>query len=179
MRPLPLVVALLAALFWPTQAEAASLDHVPVSMRHALHAAAQEASLPPSILASLVAHESRWKAHVVGGRDGQCVGLTQVCLHTVRACRKGRGYAFDAPACQAHKGLLLDGPANLRIAGRRLAAWRRLCLARTGHAEPGHVLSGFGGYDTKHGLTCGQRRLRGRWVTQLPAGVVAILRGAR
>lgn len=151
----------------------------PPGIQSALEAAAQDAGLPVRLLDALVEHESRWRPGVVGGRDGQCVGLTQICLHTVAACKTDDGYDFEAPKCQEAKHVLLDGAVNLRVAGRRFAAWRAVCKSRTGSARPEHLLSGFGGWDARHRLVCGQRKVNGRWQTVTPQGVQDILNLAK
>lgn len=157
---------------------AGSVEARPHVFQQALVAAAEEGKLPVAVLDALVEHESRWRPSVEGGLNGRCIGLTQICLHTVQACLGPGGYA--APGCLAVKNFLLDGPSNLRVAGKRLAAWHSLCLKRTGRARPEHLLSGFGGYDARHGLVCGQRHVRGpggrwRWVDAQVPGVKEIL----
>ncbi len=144
----------------------------------ALAQAAAVAHLPVPVFKALVRHESRWIESAVGGRDGQCVGLTQICLHTVRACQVGSGFDFEAPACQAEKARLQNGVEHLRSAGQRFAIWRKFCLKRTGRADPAHLLSSWGGFDGK-GIVCGQRRVKGRWLPAIHPEVKRILEDAR
>lgn len=124
---------------------------------------AAAAGVPPLLVVAMVERESRWQAGVFGGRDGQCVGLLQICLHERAACQGPE--RFDAPACADERLRLQDGGTNLRAAGSLLRQWRKLCRRVTGRpAGLAELLSGYGGFD-RPGVTCGRRKARGRWVS--------------
>ncbi len=113
------------------------------------------------LIDAIAYHESRGRPGAVGGLDGQCVGLTQVCLHTYPVCRTTGG--FEAPACLAVKRRLLDPDENLRVAARRIEAWRELCRRTVGRAGVREIVFGFAGADG-HGVHCGHVRTPHGWV---------------
>lgn len=118
----------------------------------------------PATLAALVTHESAWRPSAVGGLDGACVGLAQRCLRFEPACAADEDLALNlaAPACLAVRQRLLVGTAALRELVVEARAWRRYCRKTTGRAAARNWLSGYSGSD-HHGVTCGRRRVRGRW----------------
>jgi hypothetical protein len=120
-------------------------------------------------MVALVDHESRWHASVVGGLDGQCIGLGQICLHPFEACKEG----FDSPGCNAKRSQLLNPGENLRIVGDYILKWRELCRKRTGHDELLVWYSGYGGFDSPaRGIVCGQKKAGRAWqLTRLPKAV--------
>ena len=124
--------------------------------------AAREGGVDPLLLAAQAERESRWNPTVLGGRDGQCVGLMQICLHDRPACQGG----FDTPACNAERARLQEGRQNLLTGAGMMKAWGKLCRRVTGvRAGTMNLLHGFGGFD-RPGIVCGRRKVRGRnqWV---------------
>jgi hypothetical protein len=131
---------------------------------------AQFAGVPPLLIVAQVERESRWQPGVLGGRDGQCVGFMQICLHEREPCKgpQGMGFDFESAACGAERVRLQDGAANLRAGARALRAWATLCKRVTGRrAGLANLLSGFGGFD-RAGVTCGRRKGRAGWVDVKP-----------
>jgi len=134
------------------------------------------------LLGAIVEHESHGQPNVVGGRDGQCIGLTQICLHGFPACASG----FDTPECLAVKERLLDPTENLRVARGQLQAWKKLCRRVVGHADVRGIVFGFAGADGR-GIHCGMKQGKHGWVpAKTPKAVREILdlyernlRGAR
>ncbi len=121
---------------------------------------AKTSHIADPLLDAIAEHESHYQANVVGGRDGQCVGLTQICLHGFEACKD----SFEAPACLALKQRLLDPTENLRVASSELQAWRKLCKRVVGRADVRGIVFGFAGADGR-GVHCGMRQTAGgRWV---------------
>jgi hypothetical protein len=98
----------------------------------------------------------------------------QVCPRVFRVCA---GELYDSAPCAALRASLLDGGTNLHVGTGMLAAWTRYCRATTGHAEPRHILSGYGGTDG-HGVVCGQRRTADGWedapVPRIVAEILAL-----
>ena len=139
----------------------------PARERHRRHARTND-----PLLAAIIEHESHGVAGVVGGRDGQCIGLTQICLHDVAECKGG----FETPECLARKTALLDPNENLRVARGTIATWRKYCREATGHGDVRAIVFGFAGANGK-GNTCGMRQnKRGRWApVKTPEVVQAIL----
>jgi hypothetical protein len=143
-----------------------------------VHGAALRGGIPALLIVALAEHESHWRPGLVGGRDGACVGLGQVCLHVQPQCKDG----FSTPQCLQRRAALQDAGTNLRWMGGAFASWRKLCRKRLGR-EPlsAELLSGYGGYDAARGTVCGNKleRRRGqrpRWVRALHPGVLDILR---
>jgi hypothetical protein len=125
------------------------------------------------LIDAIAYHESRGRSGAVGGLDGQCVGLTQVCLHTYPVCRTAGG--FETSACLAVKRRLLDPGENLRVAARRIEAWKELCRRTVGRAGVREVVFGFAGADG-HGVHCGHVRTPHGWAkTPTPKVVREIL----
>ena len=113
------------------------------------------------LLAAIVQHESHGVASVVGGRDNQCIGLTQICLHDFAVCKGEEG--FDAPACLAKKTSLLNPGENLRVAASQLDGWRKHCKKTVGRSDVRAIVFGFSGADGR-GIHCGMRRGKRGWV---------------
>lgn len=142
---------------------------------------ARAAGVDPVLVRAIVEHESHGRAGVVSPLSLHCLGLMQICPHTLPSCRGGLG----APGCVAARARLLDGAHNLHVGVGRIVAWQAFCRRVTGRAEPRHWLSGYAGTDG-HGVVCGQRRAAGRWrdaaVSRIVADVLKIagrLRGGR
>lgn len=140
-----------------------------------LLAAPSPPPVPPAVLEALVWHESRGNPRVVN-RFG-CVGLTQICLRILPACRTPAGLA--APACLAERARLLDPTENRREALKQLAGWRTYCLKTTGRARVEDILFGFGGFGSSS-KACGMQRRKGRWVpVPIPRAVREIMQKAK
>jgi hypothetical protein len=124
-------------------------------------------SFDPFTLIAMVRGESRWRAHLVGGMDGQCIGLGQICLHFQPGCRGGD---FQNPLCLGRKAQLLQGPVNLRYSASLITANRAFCRRRTGRpALFARWLSSYQGWNNRaqsgrQGIWCNMRRGKdGRW----------------
>jgi len=124
---------------------------------------AHRAGVSPLELVALIDHESRWQHSVIGGRDGQCIGLGQICLHEFAACKNG----FETPECNAKRVQLLNPGENVRIAADYIIKWKTLCRQKVGRTDFWSAYAGYSGSDTA-GTTCGYRRAHGRWVDARP-----------
>jgi hypothetical protein len=114
----------------------------------------------PFTLIAIADHESGLHPGVIGGMDGQCVGLGQTCLHRYLVCRE----SFVSPECAAHRNRLLYWRAAVTQIATDIGAWRATCKRLTGRtALLSRWLAGYQGIDYKYGTTCGQRKVRGRW----------------
>jgi hypothetical protein len=116
------------------------------------------------LLDAIIEHESRGRAGAIGGLDGQCIGLGQICLHTYAACQikdshdpEHPAYDFENPACLAQKQRLLDPTENLRVAAESLRSWKQLCKRTVGHAGAREIVFGYAGADGR-GTHCGYRQ---------------------
>jgi len=109
-------------------------------------------NVDPLLVVAIIDHESKWHTDADNGR---CVGLGQVCLSTQSACKGKDG--LEAPACQARRAELMDGPTNIRVIVSMLEQWKQHCKTLTGHAQTHHILSGYAGTD-REGIQCGQRQ---------------------
>jgi hypothetical protein len=133
----------------------------------------------PFTMVAYVRRESRWNPRVVGGLDGQCIGLGGICLHKYRECTETR---FTGEVCLAHKARLLDGAHNLRVASSMVTAHREFCRNHTGRrALFARWLSSLQGYNNsrgRRGVWCNMRKdRRGRWRdVRAPEGTRAVMR---
>lgn len=125
---------------------------------------ARKYQLSPYLLIAVGHNESRWNAHLVGGKDGMCVGIGQHCLFASRVCVSN---GLDSPECQEVKSALLYGPYNIQQTGLKLVEWRKLCRKKVGASQPRHFLQGYQGYvRPAQGLWCGRKRVKGQWRDQ-------------
>ncbi len=115
------------------------------------------ARVDPFLVRAVIEHESHGREAAINP-SSKCIGLMQICPWTLSACRA----APEGDLCATAKARLLGGEANIHLGAQRLAEWGAFCRKRTGRAEHRHVLSGYGGTDGR-GITCGQRRVGGRW----------------
>lgn len=132
---------------------------------------------PPTLVA-IPEHEAGWRPHVIGGLDGQCIGLGQRCLRFDPACHgvdftHGGDVLFSSlPACAARRAALLDGPTALRELVIEARAWRRYCRKVTRRPPTSRRwISGYAGFDGA-GVVCGQRRARIGWRDVKPDKVI-------
>lgn len=123
---------------------------------------AQEHKHDPVTVIAMVEGESRWQAGLVGGLNGQCVGLGQHCLHVYDYCT---GTNYRGARCQEKKQWLLNGVNNLRATSEAITEWRRYCRRVTGKpALFARWLYGYQGHAVTKTKKCGMRKTRNGWV---------------
>jgi len=133
----------------------------------------------PFTMVAYVRRESRWHAGVVGGRDGQCIGLGAICLHKYPYCIDTK---FTGETCLARKSELLNGAHNLRVASAMVTGHRKFCRSKTGRrALFARWLSSLQGYNKsrgRRGVWCNMRKdRRGRWRdVRAPDGTRSVIR---
>ena len=156
LRGAALIAAAIAAVN-PSLPEATRLSYA-----HGVELAARRAQVDPLLIVAIIHGESRWQPGLVGGLDGACVGLGQVCLHIYPECRDG----FETPACAAKREQLRDPFVNLAMIGVHLSKWRTWCFKKTHHRPHAkNLLFAYGGWNSpSRNLWCGMTQRHGKWV---------------
>ncbi len=140
---------------------------MPVSQRLE-YATIISADSDPALDIAIPEHESRMVQGAIGGTHDRCFGMAQKCVETFGVCRAD----YQSPECERFRNGLLDGPTALRQLVADLHTWRVYCRKATGRRPTTiRILSGYAGADG-HGITCGQRRVGGRWHDVKPSKVV-------
>lgn len=143
-------------------------DSLRTSYATTLQAEAKKRSFDPVTVVAMVENESRWNSRLVGGLNGQCIGLGQHCLHVYGYCTRTN---YRGARCQEKKAWLLNGTNNLMATSRAITDWRKTCRQITG--KPAlfyrwlHGYQGFGKYDKERRrwtVVCGMRPTRKGWV---------------
>lgn len=106
-------------------------------------------------------NETRWRPGSIGGAEGKCYGLFQVCVQwAVSSCRTG----FTSAACLQERQALLQAPHAIARLGADIDRWRSYCRRATGRPALFHRwLAGYQGYDARHGTICGQVKTKKGW----------------
>jgi hypothetical protein len=134
-----------------------------------IRAEAGKRKIDPYTFVAIATHESSWRASLVGGSAREpMIGLGQIRAKNYPACRAG----LTTAGCKAQIAQLQSGAYNLRQMGSIITAWRKLCRRRTGKSALfARWLSGYQGTDLVRKTTCGQRKVKGRWVDVTPARI--------
>ena len=116
----------------------------------------------PITVVAIVENESKWHSRLVGGLNGQCVGLGQHCLHVHKYCRDTD---YKGAQCQARKAHLLNGPNNLVATAVAITAWRKYCSRLTKRSALFHRwLYGYQGHTMNdRSIQCGMRKTKKGW----------------
>lgn len=141
----------------PHVSDATARAHAAVLQREA-----KEHDFDPFTGVAMGKHETHWRPATVGGAEGKCYGLFQVCVQwAVTACQRD---GFTSDACQRERAALLRAPHAIRRLGSDIERWRDYCRRATGRPALFHRwLAAYQGYDHRYGTTCGQRRTKKGW----------------
>ena len=146
-------------------------DTLAVSYAEVLQVEASKGHFDPITIVAIVENESHWISSLVGGLNGQCVGLGQHCLHVYDYCT---GTDYRGERCQAKKAWLLNGHNNLVATAQHIVRWRKYCTKLTGHSASFHRwLYGYQGHAYQdNSRRCGMKKTRHGWVDIPRPGLV-------
>jgi Transglycosylase SLT domain len=101
----------------------------------ALQAEAVRSEFDPLTGVAIIRRESQFHPRAVS-RDGEDYGLAQIRARHVGVCKNDKNpRRRPSEACRAVKEGLLDPDENIRVMGQLIAAHRKLCRQKVGHAS--------------------------------------------
>jgi len=121
---------------------------------------ATQHEVDPFTLVAIINNESRFNPEAVDP-SGDCIGFAQYCLSNLPACRED----VTSAECQRKRRTLLNWRGSLAQLGADITQWRSYCRRVTGQpALFARWLAGYqGAYARDRGVTCGMRKVKGRW----------------
>lgn len=171
-----MVVALVRSVAAIAAAIGLSQPGLPEPSRRAQAAVVSEEAIrrdfDPFTLVSIAHNESHWTPRLVGGMDGKCHGLGQVCVHVVYPyCRQdgSEDGGYESARCRQKRAELLTAEGGIRAIGWLVTENRKFCRKKTGRSALfARWLSSYQGFNdrgpARRGVWCNMRRVGGRWV---------------